>query len=140
MQSKTRLVRLLYERRYSRKDVQQLFQFIDGVLVLPESLEPFFGEAVDQIEGEHDVAYVTSIERLAEKRGRQEGAREGRLEGRREGRHQSAEETLRGLLKRKFGAVPDWADARIAQADGETLQRWTLGLLDADTVEAVFEG
>ena len=124
LQSKTELVRLLYEQRYSRKDVQQLFQFIDGVLALPESLEPLFGEAVDRIEGEHDVAYVTSIERMAVKRGRQE----------------SAEATLRGLLQRKFGTVPDWADARIAQADSETLQRWTLGLLDADTVEAVFEG
>ena len=134
LQSKTQLVRLLYERRYSRKDVQQLFQFIDGVLALPESLEPLFGEAVDRIEGEHDVAYVTSIERMAVKRGRQEGRQEGLQEGR-----QGAEATLRGLLQRKFGAVPDWADARIAQADGETLQRWTLGLLDADTVEAVFE-
>lgn len=130
LQSKTRLVRLLYEQRYSRKDIQQLFQFIDGVLALPESLEPLFGEAVDRIEGGHDVAYVTSIERMAVKRGRQEGLQEGR---------QGAEATLRGLLQRKFGTVPDWAEARIVQADGETLQRWTLGLLDADTVEAVFE-
>ena len=106
--------------------MQQLFQFIDGVLALPESLESLFGMAVDQIEGEHDVAYVTSIERMAEKRGRQEG------------RQQSMEAILRGLIQRKFGAVPDWADARIAAADEALLQQWTLSILDADTVEALF--
>jgi hypothetical protein len=41
-------------------------------------------------------------------------------------------------MQRKFGAVPDWADTRIAEADEALLHRWTLSILDAETVEAVF--
>jgi len=37
-----------------------------------------------------------------------------------------------------FGPLPDWALARIAQADTEALQQWALNVLQAERLEAVF--
>ena len=42
LQSKLALVRMLYERGYSKQDILELFRFIDWVLVLPEELENDF--------------------------------------------------------------------------------------------------
>ncbi len=53
-----------------------LFNFIDLVFRLPESLEKKLSEEIYKIEEEHKMAYVTSWERIAKK----EGKREGKLE------------------------------------------------------------
>ncbi|NWJ96647.1 MAG: hypothetical protein HXX20_12760 [Chloroflexi bacterium] len=37
---KVRLVELLYQRNYEKKQVRQLLRFIDWIMVLPEDLEP----------------------------------------------------------------------------------------------------
>lgn len=47
---------------------------------------------------------------------------------------------LQILLKQKFGAVPDWAAVRIAQADADTVQQWGLNVLNAERIEDVFGG
>ena len=80
---KVYLVKRLYASGFSRADVLELFRIIDWVLWLPDELTESFTETVAQFE-EVSMPYVTSIERLGERRGRQEGAllatREGVLE------------------------------------------------------------
>jgi hypothetical protein len=49
---KLRLVRGLYERGYSREDIQQLFRFIDWLMELPEDLDEQFRQDVQQFEEE----------------------------------------------------------------------------------------
>ena len=71
--------------------------------------------------------------------GRQEGRTEGRQEGRMEGKVESATTILEKQLQRKFGAIPDWAALRIAQADADALQQWALNILDAEQIEDVFK-
>jgi len=73
------------------------------------------------------MAYVTSIERLGEQRGKQAG----RLEG--------TATVLQTQIQRKFGELPSWARECIAQADATALQQWALNVLDADSIEAVFD-
>lgn len=65
---KLRLVRMLYQRGYSRKDVIQLFRLIDWLIKLPDELEETFWEEVEK-EEEQGMPYVTSVERIGEKRG-----------------------------------------------------------------------
>jgi len=62
-----------------------------------------------------------------------------RLEGREEGLHTGQVALLRRLIERRFGALPDWAEVRIAQAPLPLLQQWALNVLDADSIEKVFE-
>ncbi|MBS7351112.1 MAG: hypothetical protein KIG95_13355, partial [Comamonas sp.] len=56
-QVKIGLVRLLYERGYSREQVVELFNIIDWMIQLPEGLARGFSETVYAIEEEKKVAY-----------------------------------------------------------------------------------
>ena len=69
---KVALIRLLYERGYSRDQVVQLFIIIDWMLQLPSALEPEFVQAIHAIQEEKHMPYVNTIERLALEKGRQE--------------------------------------------------------------------
>jgi hypothetical protein len=104
---KIRLVRNLYERGFSAKDVRELFRVIDWLMVLPQPLVDVFWQEMDKIQEEKRMPYITSIQRL----GRREGMREGievllRIRFGEEGlklmpeiREIHEEETLRAVLK-----------------------------------------
>ena len=65
---KLRLVRGLYERGFSAKDVRELFRLIDWLMELPPPLELVFDDEVANILEERRMPYVTSIERVAIRR------------------------------------------------------------------------
>jgi hypothetical protein len=125
--SKTALTRLLYQFNYSRKDVLRLFRLIDWIITLPPELDDAYTHEVDLIEQEQKMAYVTSIER----RGIRQGMQAGQLKG--------SVAVLHTQIERKFGPVPEWAQERIDAADAATLQQWALNILDARTIEKVFD-
>ncbi len=62
---KVRLVRGLYERGFSPKDVRELFRLIDWLMELPPALARVFRQDLDRIQEEKRMPFVTSIERLA---------------------------------------------------------------------------
>lgn len=74
-------VRGLYAKGWDKEQVRSLFRFIDWMLDLPPELEEQLAEQLSQFEEEKQMPYVTSIERLALKKGREEGREEGLLEG-----------------------------------------------------------
>jgi hypothetical protein len=78
---KLRLVKGLYDRGLSAEQVRQLVRLLDWMLQLPEELEEQFQEAIYLFEEERRMPYVTSVERMAAKKGRQEGLEEGLREG-----------------------------------------------------------
>ncbi|HEY9280779.1 MAG TPA: DUF4351 domain-containing protein [Eoetvoesiella sp.] len=80
------------------------------------------------------MAFVTSIERLSEKRGWEKG----RLEGLDEGRAEGEASLLQRLLTRKFGPVPEALQQRIQTATLVQLETWSLNILDARSLDEVF--
>ena len=78
---KLHLIRLLYDQGYGRKDVLQLFRFIDWLLILPPELEQGFAEELHKIEEERKVEYITSVERIGIEKGFQEGIDQGIQQG-----------------------------------------------------------
>lgn len=58
--------------------------------------------------------------------------------GRQEGRLEGEARVLGRLLTRRFGALPDWAEQRLAAADELELAAWTDAVLDAGTLDEVF--
>ena len=64
LESKLTLVRLLYERGYSREMVIQLFRLIDWMMILPEELKREFQTEVYNYEEEKKMPYITSIEEI----------------------------------------------------------------------------
>ncbi len=62
----------------------------------------------------------------------------GREEGRAEGTHQALERVLSAQLTRRFGELPAWASEKLTGATSEVLERWSLQLLDARSLDEVF--
>ena len=101
------------------------------MLALPGPLDEQFVEAVNLIEEEFHMTFVTSVERVL--------LRKERELGKIEGQQKRAVEILTTLIISKFGHVPDWAKARIMQADETTLTQWAVRVLDAKCVEDVLD-
>ena len=65
--------------------------------------------------------------------------RDAREEGREEGLALAKTATLTRLLTRRFGVLPEWALKRVQRASGEQIDAWLDRILDAPTLQAVFE-
>ncbi|MCK9507692.1 MAG: Rpn family recombination-promoting nuclease/putative transposase [Pigmentiphaga sp.] len=63
---------------------------------------------------------------------------EGLAEGRKEGRVEGQVELLHKQLARKFSPLPPNVEQRLHAATSETLEAWSLNLLDATTLDEVF--
>ncbi len=104
------LTTMLYEQRYSRQEIIDLFRFIDWVLTLPAELEAAFINDLAIYEGDKNMPYITSIERMGEARGK-------------------AELVLR-QLNRRVGLVSDETVARIGKLPIDQLEQLGEDLLD----------
>ncbi len=70
---------------------------------------------------------------------KRQGWQDGRREGRREGRQEAEQTMLKRQLIKRFGPLPDWAEHRLSQAGTDQLELWIDRILDAPTLEAVFD-
>ena len=130
------LVRSLYRRGWDRQRILDLFAVLDWMMRLPDELEQQLWQKIEIIEGETKMRYVTSVERLAIRKGMQQGMQQGKLEGKIEG----AATILERQLTKRFGSLNDEIRDRINAATLEQLDLWADRILDAATVNAVFEG
>ncbi|MGF1546416.1 MAG: DUF4351 domain-containing protein [Thiotrichales bacterium] len=77
------------------------------------------------------------------KKERQEGWKEGLQKGLEQGLEQGLREgqaeLLRRQLTRRFGPLPSATQTRLAQATLAQLETWADNILDAETLEAVFD-
>jgi len=96
-QSKLALVRGLYERGYSKKEILELFRLIEWMMVLPAELEDEFRTELRQIEGGNRMPYITGFER--------DGIRDSVLE----------------VLQARFEAVPAELNDRLKTIDDRTV-------------------
>lgn len=81
----------------------------------------------------------TMVVSLAEE-WKREALREGLQEGRQIGHREGEVSFLARLLKKRFGELPDWVQARLEQAPAEQLERWGEKLLHADSLDTLFDG
>ena len=75
---------------------------------------------------------------IGEQIGEQKGEQKGRQKGRQEGRQEGEQILLQRMLTRRFGEFPDWAQKRLLQANPEQLEQWADRLLDAPSLDTVF--
>jgi hypothetical protein len=147
--AKLRLVRLMYERGYSRSDIIELFRIIDWMIRLPDTLEREFLANVNEIEEAKKMPYITSAERFgrevlleqAKKKGIAQGIERGIERGIEKGVVLGEVAILLRQIERKYGAealAPH--RQQIEQADAQTLLEWADRLLTAVTIEDVFNG
>ncbi|MBF0295502.1 MAG: DUF4351 domain-containing protein [Magnetococcales bacterium] len=79
--------------------------------------------------------YITSVERIGEAKGREAGLQEGHQTGLQKGKA----ETLLQLLQLRFGTLPKEIMNKVNSAGLEELSAWTARILDAKTLQAVFQ-
>ncbi len=79
--------------------------------------------------------YVNTLEWYFTNLGIEKGIEQGRQLGLGQGAGPGA---ANSQLVRRFGDLPAWADSRLADADADTLERWSLQVLDARRLEDVF--
>ncbi len=123
---KMRLVRRLYQGGWKRRDVLELFRFIDWVLELPAELTGLFEDEFTKLETEKKMRYVTSIERLGHQRGLEQGFLQGEAT------------LLKRQLKRRFERLPAWVEQRLEEASRDELESWADRVIEAKALEDVF--
>ncbi|MCO7643721.1 hypothetical protein NJI34_44015 [Pseudomonas sp. S 311-6] len=137
LQRKVRLLRQLYAHGYDKADFHRLFAFLDNAMALPPVLELQFVQVSNQIEtqGVSDMAYMTSIERVAIGRGRLEGRAAGRVEGKVEGRVEGMREAVHCLLEQRFGSLSENDLEQLVGLDQAALQDCLIHVLNTRSLE-----
>nr|CAX83899.1 uncharacterized protein [uncultured bacterium] len=57
---------------------------------------------------------------------------------RQDGRLEGEAKMLTRQLQHRFGSLPDWVREKIAQANSDTLEAWSLRFIDARSLEEIF--
>ena len=125
-QAKRLLVRLLYQRKWDKQRVINLFSVIDWMMRLPEELEQQLWQEIETLEENETMQYVMSVERMGIAKGRQEGLLKG-------------EAKMLGLmLGHRFGDLSDAVVNRLKDASEDQLKEWLINAISAPTLDAVF--
>ena len=92
---------------------------------LPEGLEQRITQTIQKIEGDKQMPYVTSWERMAKEEGWQEGRQEGLQEG--------ILSSLKLQIAHRFGELSKTTETKLRKLSSEQLQTLLVALLDFQT-------
>jgi hypothetical protein len=124
---KMQLIRLMYERGFSRQDILALFRVVDWILRLPATLEREFLTELRSFESEKNMPYVTSVEQIGIEQGIEQGITVGEARA------------LKLVFQQKFGILEEATLKQIESANADQLLRWLERALVADSISKVFE-
>jgi hypothetical protein len=116
---KFRLTTMLYDRGYKKQDILSLYNFLDFMMTLPESLSQEFDAELEAFEETKKMKYVTTIERRAEARGIELGERS----------------LVQRQLLRRFGDLQEPIGVQIASLTVDQLESLGEALLDFTSIE-----
>ena len=160
---KWQLARLLYERDWDKQRIIDLYSFIDWLMKLPEELNHQLWCDIETLERNKNMPYVTWVERFGIEKGLKQGLQLGLEQGLEQGLERGLEQGLergleRGLeqglekgmqqgeanvvirlLTRRFGSLPQATQDHLKQATTEQLELWTDRVLEAKTLESIFD-
>jgi len=115
-QAKRLLVRLLYQRKWDKQRVIDLFRVIDWMMRLPEKLEQQLWREIKTLEENETMQYVTNVERFEIAKVRQESL----------------------LFRHRYGDLSDAVVNRLRLASEDQLKEWLINAISAPSLEAVF--
>ncbi|MGB3423419.1 MAG: DUF4351 domain-containing protein [Castellaniella sp.] len=114
------LARLLYKYHYSREQIRLLLRLIEWMLRLPKDQAPVYMAALKHIKQEKKMGHILIAERIGMEKGQAK--------------------MLLQQLQHRFGPVDAETTARVQSAELDELETWLLNILDATTLEDVFQG
>jgi hypothetical protein len=101
---------VLYDKGYGRQEIENLYQFIDWVIMLPEEMERELWQELKAFEEERKVTYVTNAEKFGFERGERS--------------------LIACQLNQKLGGIPDAVIAQIQALSVSDLESLGRALLD----------
>ncbi|MBL8399596.1 DUF4351 domain-containing protein, partial [Accumulibacter sp.] len=124
--AKWKLIQLLYQRRWEKQRIIDLFVVLDWMMRLPEPLAQELWQNIDLLEEQEQMRYVSSVERIGIEKGREQGLQQGEALA------------LQRLLRKRFGAIPPEISARIAAASLSEIEGWFDQAIEAGRIDEVF--
>ncbi|EXJ09133.1 hypothetical protein [Nitrincola nitratireducens] len=116
---------LMYERGYSKQQIQELFNVIDWMIQIPSTLDEDFLNAIYVIEEDKKMPYINTAEKVGLEKGRQEG------------RQETLRATAKSLIEIKFGELPEWVTRQLQEASANQLDTWIKNILTAESLESL---
>jgi predicted transposase/invertase (TIGR01784 family) len=120
---------------------EQLETLLNYMLQVGDTADPraFTERLAQQLPNykENMMTIAERLERMGLEKGLEIGRMEGREEGREKGRAEGEASVLARLLARRFGPLPEWALARLHQADAAQLETWADAVLEAASLTDV---
>jgi hypothetical protein len=104
--------------------------------------DPFIIRMVDEFKTEAAKEAATKAAKAAMREGIREGVRKGKKAGVKEGqavgRDLGKRELVRSQIRKRFGAIPDWAEERLSSSSPQQIGRLALKILDSESIEELF--
>ncbi len=137
---KRQLIKMLRKRAYTKEEIIELLEFIDDSLHITDTMKNkiFDEEAMNVLEEDEPMAYVSGFRQRAMKEGELKGKLEGKLEGELEGELKGELKGIQWILEIKFGSVPSEVQHKIqAISDLSRLESLKDGIMRATDYEQV---
>ncbi len=112
---------MLYKKEYGRRDVLELFRFVDWVMNLPLELEEQFMTELVAYEEREKKPYLAPFERIAIQKGVKQGIEQGIEQGLQEGERQASYNLLVVTLETRFGEIPEGVAERLTAVTDTTV-------------------
>lgn len=130
----------MYRRGYKRREVLELFRFIDYVLALPEELDLEYERELAEFEEGQKVTYLSRFERRGMERGLEQGLEQGLEKGLAQGLEQgqiaNARAAIVEVLATRFEKVPNKVAGQLNKiGDANTLRGLLRKAVKASTLK-----
>jgi hypothetical protein len=123
---KLEISKRLYAKGFDARRVLALFEFLDGMLRLPDDMDEEFHDKLTELKEEQDMKYVTSFERIGIKKGIEQGIEQGIEKGIEIG---SVGIVLR-MLRNRFGSLDETLETQVRGLSLEQIESLTDALPD----------
>lgn len=128
-QLKVQLTRRLYKHGFSRKQMIDLYRFIDWLLRLPDDLDTMVWQQIKDFEEEEQMTYISTAEKIGMQQGLLQGLQQGKLEGRKE----AVSDIVLRMASKRFGVLPQQVHERLIALPDASMNELVLALLDFNT-------
>jgi hypothetical protein len=124
---KIELFKFLLNQGWTEDKIQNMYLFLDAILMLSKELNIEYIDTAKEIEGGHNMHIVSSAEQYGFNRGINEGIT------------QEASNILNSLLLEKFNEVPTTYMDKIRHANQTELEAWCRKFVRANSIDDVFK-
>jgi hypothetical protein len=140
--AKLHVTKLLFQHRWKPRRIMVLFDVMNWMMVLPESHQRRYWQAVSRLRKEREMKLLNPLEQMflddGVKIGLEKGLEKGRQEGLEQGRAQGAVALLERQLTQRFGPLPQAVRRKLDKASLTQVEAWSDALVEAQSLRQVF--